>query len=141
MRIVRTALEPFFSQQFLRFVMVGGIAAVLHWLSRIALNMFMSYAWAVALAYPVGIAVAFVLNRQYVFPHSERPPEAELFYFFLINIAAFPVVWAAAYVLGEWVLSRWLPSHTAFALAHGFAILLPVFVNFVLHKYVTFRGA
>ena len=58
-----------------------------------------------------------------------------------MNIAAFPVVWAVAYLLGEWVLVNYLQRQLALALAHGFAITLPVFANYALHKLITFRDA
>jgi putative flippase GtrA len=129
------------STQFVRFLAVGGVALLCHWLARFAFNSFVSYGWAIVLAYLVGILVAFVLNKIYVFPFSGRSLNFEVFFFFLVNIAAFPFVWIVAYALGEWVLADRMPRELALALAHGFAITLPVFVNFALHKFVTFRGA
>jgi putative flippase GtrA len=129
------------SAQFARFLVVGGVALVCHWLSRFAFNWFVGYGWAIVLAYLVGILVAFVLNKIYVFPFSGRSLNFEVFFFFLVNIAAFPFVWIIAYALGEWVLAERMPREPALALAHGFAITLPVFVNFALHKFITFRGA
>lgn len=129
------------SAQFMRFLAVGGVALILHWLSRFAFNMVVGYGSAIVLAYLVGMAVAFVLNKIFVFPYSDRPVGAEAFLFFLVNIAAFPFVWLVAYVLGEKVLAELMPRDIALAVAHGFAITLPVFVNFILHKFVTFRGA
>jgi len=131
----------YWSGQFVRFLAVGGIALVFHWLSRFAFNVFVPYAWAIVLAYLVGIAVAFTLNKCYVFPYSRRALNFEMSVFFLVNIAAFPVVWAVAYLLGEWLLVDYLPRQMALAIAHGFAITLPVFVNYALHKLITFRGA
>jgi putative flippase GtrA len=129
------------SAQFARFLVVGGVALVCHWLSRFAFNMVVGYGWAIVLAYLVGILVAFVLNKIYVFPFSGRSLNFEVFFFFLVNIAAFPFVWIIAYALGEWVLAERMPREPALALAHGVAITLPVFVNFALHKFITFRGA
>jgi putative flippase GtrA len=63
----------------------------------------MSYALAIVTAYAVGMAVAFVLNKHYVFLYSRRPLAAEISFFVLFNVAAFPFVWVAAYVLGELV--------------------------------------
>jgi hypothetical protein len=62
-------------------------------------------------------------------------------FFVLFNVAAFPFVWVAAYVLGELVFAQFLPHQLALALGHGCGVALPVFVNFVLHKSITFRGA
>jgi putative flippase GtrA len=141
MMAVQRVIALYASRQFGRFLLAGGIAALLHWLSRFAFNLFMSYALAIVAAYAVGMAVAFVLNKQYVFPYSRRPLAAEMSFFVLFNIAAFPFVWVAAYVLGELVFAQLLPRQLALALGHGCGVALPVFVNFVLHKSITFRGA
>lgn len=138
---VRRLAAFYLTGQFGRFLLVGGVALVCHWLSRFAFNVFVSYAFAIVLAYLVGILVAFTLNKIYVFPYSTRSLNFEMFFFFLVNIAAFPVVWTVAYLLGEHVLVRLIPRELALALAHGFAITLPVLVNYALHKLVTFRGA
>ncbi len=140
MILIERVVGLYASRQFTRFVLAGGIAALLHWLSRFAFSLFMSYALAIAAAYAVGMAVAFVLNKRYVFPHSQRPLAAEISFFVLFNGAAFPFVWVAAYVLGEWVFSAWMPRELALALGHGCGVALPVLVTFVLHRSVTFRG-
>ena len=41
-------------------------------------NWFVDYGLAIVLAYLVGILVAFVLNKIYVFPLSERPLNFEM---------------------------------------------------------------
>jgi putative flippase GtrA len=138
---LRSVVALYWSDQFARFLAVGGVALVCHWLSRFAFNLFVSYATAIVCAYLIGMVVAFVLNKIYVFPYSKRSLNFEIFFFFLVNIAAFPPVWAVAYVLGEWILVDYLDRPFALAIAHGFAITLPVFVNYALHKFVTFRGA
>jgi putative flippase GtrA len=141
MTAIQRVIALYSSRQFGRFVIAGGVAALLHWLSRFAFNLFMSYALAIVAAYAVGMAVAFALNKQYVFPYSRRPLAAEMSFFVLFNAAAFPFVWVAAYVLGELVFAQFLPRQLALALGHGCGVALPVFVNFVLHKSITFRGA
>jgi putative flippase GtrA len=141
MMSVERVISLYASRQFGRFVLAGGIAALLHWLSRFLFNLFMSYAIAIVAAYAVGMAVAFALNKRYVFPYSRRPLAGEISFFVLFNFAAFPFVWVAAYVLGELVFPAFLPRQVALALGHGCAVALPVLVNFVLHKSITFRGA
>ena len=127
------------SKQFVTFLLVGGIALLFHWLSRFAFNTLVDYGWAIVLAYLVGMGVGYALNRVYVFPYSKRPFHSEIFLFFLVNIASFPLVWVAAFVLGEWILVKLMIREQALALGHGLAILFPVFVNFALHKFITFR--
>jgi putative flippase GtrA len=138
---IHRVVSLYVSAQFARFLLAGGVALLCHWLSRFAFNAFVSYGWAIVLAYVVGMLVAFVLNKIYVFPYSERSLNFEASVFFLVNIAWFPFVWIIAYALGEWVLADRVPRELALALSHGFAITLPVFVNFALHKFITFRGA
>lgn len=134
-------LSLYLSRQFGRFLLAGGLAALANWLSRFGFNLIMSYGEAIVAAYAVGMAVAFALNKRYVFPYSRRPLAAEMSFFVLFNLAAFPVVWAIAYLLGERVLPGVLPRQFALALGHGFAVAVPALVNFVLHKSITFRGA
>jgi putative flippase GtrA len=131
----------YLSRQFGRFLVAGGLAAIVNWLSRFAFNVVMSYAAAIVAAFAVGMAVAFVLNKRFVFPYSRRPVAAEMSFFVLFNLAAFPVVWAIAYLLGERLLPDLLPRQLALALGHGCAVAVPALVNFVLHKFITFRGA
>ena len=139
-RLQRVA-SLYINAQFGRFLIVGGIALVLHWLSRFAFNWFMGYGWAIVMAYLIGIGVAFLLNRLFVFPYSDQSLRHEVLWFFLVNTAAFPLVWSVAYVLGDRVLTNWMPQQSAFAVGHGVAIVLPTFANFALHKLITFRGA
>src|SRR5262249_56828281 len=107
------------SRQFGRFLLAGGLAALVNWLSRFVFNLVMSYAAAIVAAFALGMAVAFVLNKRFVFPYSQRPAAAEISFFVLFNLAAFPVVWAIAYLLGERLLPGLLPRQLALAPGHG----------------------
>ncbi|MBV8753810.1 MAG: GtrA family protein [Hyphomicrobiales bacterium] len=138
---LRRVISLYVSRQFGWFLLAGGIAALANWLSRFVFNLFMTYGEAIAAAFAVGMAVAFVLNKRYVFPYSRRPLVAEMSYFVLFNLVAFPVVWAIAYLLGERILPGVLPRQFALAFGHGCAVAVPALVNFVLHKSITFRGA
>ena len=128
------------SPQFAKFLAVGGVALALHWLARIAFNTFMGYGPAIVLAYGVGILVAYGLNRVFVFPDSKQARHREVMWFVAVNLGAFPFVWAIAYALGDLVLARFMAADLARALGHGAAITTPVFVNFALHKFVTFKS-
>jgi putative flippase GtrA len=140
MMSLKRVLSLYLSPQFGRFLLAGGMAAIVNWLSRFVFNLVMSYGAAIVAAYALGMVVAFVLNKRYVFPYSERPVAAEISFFVLFNLAAFPVVWVIAFVLGERLLPGLLPRQLALALGHGCAVAIPALVNFVLHKSITFRG-
>lgn len=132
-------IDLYWSEQFLRFLFVGGIAVVVHWLARIALSTFMPFWLAIIVAYGVGVLTAYLLNRRYVFP-SSKSPERELTLFVLVNLAAFPFVWLIAYGLAEYVFPAIGYTFQPQATAHGIAILSPVFANFAAHKFVTFKA-
>ena len=127
--------------QFGKFLIAGGFAALAKFLSRFLFEPFTGFWQAVALAYIVGFLTAFFLNRRFVFPASGKPLHQEMAWFFLFNALAFPVVVFAALGLEHYIFSHFLPLWLARAVSHGCAIILPVFVNFVAHKMVTFREA
>ena len=56
--------------QFAGFLVAGGIAAVVNFLSRIGFNLFFGYAISIVLAYLTGMVTAFLLNRHGVFAPS-----------------------------------------------------------------------
>lgn len=138
-QVVRQLAELLLTRQFGLFLVAGGLAAVIHWGSRIVLNEFMDFRIALVIAYAIGIASAFWLNKWFVFPESGRELTSEIRYFVFFNVAAFPLVWGASVFLAEHVMPRsgftWHPREVA----HAIAIALPLVVNFFLHKFVTFR--
>ncbi|HID48267.1 MAG TPA: GtrA family protein, partial [Chromatiales bacterium] len=46
--------------RFQRFLLVGGVAALVNFLARIALNQAMSFRWAVFVAYLIGMLTAYL---------------------------------------------------------------------------------
>ncbi len=131
-------LRHFLSRQFVGFLLVGGFAALLHWLVRILLSLVVSYPWAVALAYVVGMTTAFLLNSHYVFPASDKPVERQARDFIIINTAFFPVVWVVSIQLNRLLLGLGVERYSE-AMAHAFAISLPVLGTFLLYKFIAFR--
>jgi putative flippase GtrA len=138
---LRKILGIYWSEQFLRFLAVGGIAYLLNWLASVAFNLVLPFGVAIVLAYAVGMLAGYLLNRKFVFPYSGRRPEQEMSLFFLVNVAAFPFVWLIAYGLAEYLFPAVGYTFEPEATAYAIAILTPVFVNFAAHKFVTFRAA
>ncbi len=131
----------YFSAQFIKFLFAGGAALVLHWIARIVIDIWTSYSVAIVAAYAVGMLTAFTLFRKYVFPESGQSRRREIIYFLVVNIAAFPIVWSASKFLGDFVFAGFFEEKVARALGHGISIMLPVFVSFLAHKFVTFKEA
>ena len=135
---MRRVVSLYLSGEFGKFVLAGGMAAALNFASRFVFEPYMPYAAAVAAAYGVGVVTAFTLNRIFVFPASGKPLHHEISWFFLFNALAFPVVIGASAGLA-WLFGQAVDKPLAKAAAHAVGIALPALVNFVAHKFVTFR--
>lgn len=134
-------LRHFFTAQFLRFTIVGSVAAGLNWYARFLLNPYMNFSAAVVLAYCVGVISAFALNRVFVFPNAAQPMIKQVTYFVAINLAFFPVVWGAAMLLSSYILPGLGVVSYKEGIGHAIAIAIPVFVTFLFHKFKTFGAS
>ncbi len=132
-------IKHFISLQFLLFLFVGSTAAALHWLARFLLSIFLPFPLAVAFAYFVGITVAFILNRRYVFPSSSKPVHKQAREFVIINLIFFPVVLSASIFIREGLIQNGVILYVD-GIAHGLAITIPVFMTFLVYKFITFGG-
>jgi putative flippase GtrA len=122
------------------FVVTGGIAAVCNLGSRILFSRVMRYELAVIAAYLVGMVVAFVLARSFVFEKSETAWHAQLARFVIVNIFGFAQVWLVSVglvrVFFPWIGFGWHPEDVA----HLFGVASPIFVSYYAHKHFSFRS-
>ena len=124
-----------------KFIVAGGLASAVNWVSRFPLALFWSFETAVALAYAVGMGVGFVLYRSWVFEGSRGRLRQQLPRFLLVN--AFGL--AAVMVSADTFLSLlspipWLSDGATRALAHSLALVVGAAVNFLGHRSLTFAG-
>lgn len=131
-------IRHFFTRQFARFVLVGGLAALLNWLARLLLSVWLPFAWAVTIAYAFGMLAAFILNSVYVFPRSDKPRAAQARDFVLINLGNFPIVWLVSVQVNRGLMALGLTHYTK-EIAHAIALSLPVFTTFLLYKFLAFK--
>lgn len=122
---------------FSRFLLVGAIAAVANWLSRIALSTVLNLTTSVVLAYGVGITIAYLLNRQFVFG-SSAPIAPELGRFVLVNMVSLLVVVMVTLVLSRIVLPQMGIVTNADTLAHAIGVASPVLLSYLGHSLFTF---
>lgn len=83
---------------FAKFLVAGGINTLVTYAIYLGLLAFMPYALSYTIAYVTGIALAFVLNRFFVFK-SHRGA---------CSVLLFPLVYAVQYVVGVAVLWLWI---------------------------------
>jgi putative flippase GtrA len=126
------------SQRAIGFVVVGGIAGAVNVAARILFSQAVRYEAAVALAFPVALTVAFLLNRHYVFKATDAAATAQYGKFALVNIAALLQVWlisvGLAKVLFPWFGFVW----HAETIAHAIGVVSPVLTSFFAYKYFVF---
>jgi putative flippase GtrA len=130
-------IRHFLTWQFVIFILVGTVAALLHWLSRVLFSIWLSFPVAVFFAYIVGMAVAFLLNSIFVFPNSSEPRRVQAMRFVWVNLLFFPVVWCCS-VLFSYALREIGVDRLEEELAHALAISIPVFATFLLYKFFAF---
>lgn len=125
--------------RFVRFLACGGFAAAVNWASRFAWNLIMPFSLAVLAAYVTGMAVAFILFREFVFERSGSDPSEQVRNFVIVNIVGMAATWALANFLVYWALpAAGVTSHVE-AIGHGIAIFAPVVTSWFGHRFLTFR--
>jgi putative flippase GtrA len=129
------------SKTFLRFLLVGGVAAAANWGSRFAFQQAMSFHWAVIAAYFVGMTTAYLLSRIFVFERSGRSMSAEAGRFALVNFFAAGLVWLISVGLAQVgfpaIGFTWHPE----AVAHAIGVLSPAVSSYLAHRHFTFAKA
>lgn len=127
-------------RQFLWFLVAGGIAAVANVLSRIGLSEILPYVPAIVIAYLVGMATAFVLNRALVFKGASNSMGSQVGWFIAINLLAVAQTVLISLCLARWLFPwmglDWHPE----TIAHAIGVMVPVVTSFVGHRMLTFRS-
>lgn len=118
--------------------MVGTLAALVNFLSRIELNRFMTYRWAIVVAYIIGMLTAYLLSRFLVFAKTNRHPLAELAWFSLVNVVAVIQVWLISVGLAEYIFPAFQYHYYSQEVAHIIGLGIPVITSYFGHKYLSF---
>jgi putative flippase GtrA len=129
------------SGRFLRFLLTGGIAALVNLASRYGLNEYMGFEAAVAIAYLFGVVTAYVLTRLFVFERSGHAVATEFRRFVIVNAVSLALVWGVSVGLALYLFPtlgfRWHPD----TIAHFIGVASPAVVSYFAHKHYTFRVA
>ena len=124
--------------RFGRFLLAGGVAAAANYGSRFVFSLWLDYAWAIVCAYLVGMVVAFVLMRNFVFDAGGRDLGPQVVKFIAINALAVLQTVVISLALVRWVFVPLGVMH-AEALGHLVGVLVPIGTSYVGHKLGTFR--
>jgi putative flippase GtrA len=126
-------------REFWRFLAAGGVAAAANFGSRFLFSVWLRYEWAIVLAYVVGMAVAFLLMRRYVFNASGKPPARQIVIFATVNLLALLQTLLVSIVLASWVLPYVGVVSRTEAIAHFVGVLVPVVTSYIGHRMFTFK--
>ena len=132
-------IGDFFSKQFLTFLITGGTAAAVNFVSRIFFNLFVNFSTAIILAYLTGMLTAFILAKLFVFKQSQQKLHHSALLFSLVNLVAIAQTWLismglAFYFLPYIGISSYVPE-----ISHAIGIVVPVFTSYIGHKRWSFR--
>ncbi len=128
------------NSEFARFILTGGFAAGVNFLSRIGLSELMSYRFAVFVAYIIGMITAFILAKIFVFTKSSQTTSNEFSRFTLVNIVAVIQVWFISVGLAEYGFPAINFVFYPEEVAHLIGISVPVVTSYYGHKYFTFAS-
>jgi len=127
------------SRQFGAFLVVGGIAAVANISSRIGFSHLMPYAPAIVCAYIVGMTVAFLLNRTFVFRTPSHGLQHQVLWFIAVNLAAVTQTLVVSLLLARWLFPMLGVQQHMETLSHVVGVLVPVGTSYLGHRFITFR--
>lgn len=126
--------------RFARFLLLGGLAAGVNWLSRFGWSLVAPFEMAVILAHATGMVVAFATFRVFVFPGSPLPAAVQMTNFVLVNLVGMGVAFVTAVGLARVVFPAIGFTFHAEAIAHGVAVLSPVLTSWIGHRRISFAG-
>lgn len=127
------------SRQFVKFVVAGGIAAVVNFGSRIVLSLWMPYVPAIVVAYCIGMLTAFIINKLFVFQESGGKLHHQASWFVAVNLAAVLQTVVISVLFADYLFPYMGMAWHREAVAHAIGLAVPVFTSYVGHKYLTFR--
>ena len=132
-------IGQFFTRQFALFLITGGTAAAVNFLSRILYSQWVSFSSAVILAYLTGMVTAFVLAKLFVFPGSGQTLFSSASRFAVVNIVAVAQTWTLSMALAYYLLPYLGVTYLVQEISHLVGIAVPVLTSYIGHKRWSFQ--
>lgn len=124
-----------------RFLLAGGLAAGVSWLSRFGFGLVMPFPLDVAAATATGMLIGFVLYRSLVFPGSRQSLVSQLSGFLLVNLLGGAVTVMTALIVRDAAAVPLGLGTAAAPASHAVGIAVGAAANYLGHKTITFRVA
>jgi putative flippase GtrA len=124
-----------------RFLVAGGLAALVNWLVRFPIERVVPYFAALLLATSIGMTCGFLLYRSWVFPGSSRSIADQVRDFILVNLTGQATMLGIATIVRQLLFVVEIGPLIAGALAHALGIGTGAIVNYLGHRHLTFSTA
>ncbi|MEP3477403.1 MAG: GtrA family protein [Hyphomicrobiales bacterium] len=124
--------------QFLRFLITGGIAAIINLSSRYVLNLFITFEIAIVFAYLIGMLSAYILARIFVFDTTGRSVASELQRFAIVNVFALVLVWFVSVGFARFIFPAINFNWHSNDIAHFIGVMVPAITSYFAHRFFTF---
>jgi putative flippase GtrA len=125
-------------EQFLKFLVAGGLSVPVNLGSRHLLSLTMPYEAAVVVSHLCGMLTAFLLTRSFVFGRSNRRVSNELARFTVVNLVSLSVTWVVAVGLLRIVFPRVGFDIYPELVAHIAGLGVSSFTSFYGHRHYSF---
>jgi putative flippase GtrA len=125
--------------QFSYFLISGGVASLLNWISRFFFSQFFDFQTSVVLAFFVGLLSGFFLMRLLVFKRPQNSVKSQVLRYIGVNMFALPQTFLVSVLVLSLMESVTRANYFTEAVAHAAGIVAPVFTSYFGHKYFTFR--
>lgn len=124
--------------QFNTFLLTGGLAACVNFISRFLFEIWFSFSTSVILAYICGMITAYFLAKIYVFRDSIQTKFKSIFFFVCVNLFAVTQTWLISMGLVIKIFPYIGFNIFEKEVAHAIGIVIPVFTSYFGHKKWSF---
>lgn len=125
--------------EVVKFIIVGGISALLNWSSRFIFSIWLTYELSIILSFFVGLISGFILMKIFVFHKSGKPFFQQAIYFLGVNMFALVLTLIISVFLARTLFPAIGFREGAEAVAHLIGISAPIVTSYFGHKYLTFK--
>lgn len=125
-------------EEFFKFLVTSGIATLVNIVARFSLNFVMPYELAIVAAHLIGMIVAFLLARKFVFEVSGHNAGREITGFAIVNVMSLAQVWLISVGLYRFLMPQIGWTYQPALLAHIIGVGSLVFTSYFGHKYISF---
>lgn len=142
MTLYRRIFSFFLRGEFLRFLALGGISTLVNIFVRFVLSFYLCYSVAIIISYCVGMVMAYVLFRSFVFNSNKSSQEEriqEIIRFTVVNLWGLLQTLLVSLILVNYIFPYIKMNFYPQDIAHIVSLCFLVGTSYVGHKFFTFH--